>query len=70
MSRVNFLNHQPWRFDPGDHVYVRQWPQDESAVVLCQLDAHSWPHYLVMDSVGIEWRISQLELSSQPIIAP
>lgn len=68
MSRVNLLNYQPWRFEPGDHVYVRGWRQDETAVVLCQLDAHSWPHYLVMDSEGIEWRISQLELSGKPII--
>lgn len=68
MSRVYLLNHQPWRFEPGDYVYVRSWPQDERAVVLCQLAAHSWPHYLVMDSVGIEWRVSQLELSSRPIV--
>jgi len=26
-----------------------------------------WPHYIVADSNGAEWRISQLELSSRLI---
>lgn len=65
------LNAQPWRFIPGDHVYVAGWPRDETAVVTAQQTVNRWrfPHYLIVDSVGIEWRMSQLHLSRSPIDA-
>jgi hypothetical protein len=69
MSRVHVLNAQPWRFMPGDSVFIRGWGPLQSAVVLCQLEAYAWPHYLVADEDGNEWRISQLELSSRPLDA-
>lgn len=68
MSRVHVLNAQPWRFLPGDKAYVRDWPEEDSVLILAQLLAYPWPHYLVADATGAEWRISQLELSSKPII--
>lgn len=57
----------PWRFKPGQKVYVRGWPQDQPALILCQLMSYTFPHYFVADSEGAEWRIAQLELSSKPI---
>jgi hypothetical protein len=69
MSRVHVLKAQPWRFMPGDHAFVRGWYPQHQVVVLCQLEAYAWPHYLVADADGAEWRISQLELSSRPLDA-
>jgi hydrogenase maturation factor len=65
---TRLLNSQPWRFIPGDTVFVRGWPVDEAATVLTQLSNRTFPHYLVADSAGIEWRVAQLQLSSKPII--
>jgi hypothetical protein len=70
MSRVHVLRAQPWRFMPGDRVFVRGWTQLQTGLILCQLESYAWPHYIVADEDGGEWRISQLELSSLPIITP
>lgn len=67
MSKVHALSAQPWRFMPGKQAYVRGWDQDQTVLVLCQLESHAWPHYMVVDARGDEWRISQLDLSSRPI---
>lgn len=64
---TRLLNTQPWRFNPGDEVYVRGWPADEAAKVTAWIQNRALPHYLVVDAVGIEWQIAQLELSSKPI---
>jgi hypothetical protein len=64
---TRLLNYKPWRFEPGDLVYVRQWPTEEAAKVTACLTGRAFPHYLVVDSVGIEWRVAQIELSSKPI---
>jgi len=69
MSRVHVLNAQPWRFMPGDHAFVRGWDPQHQVLVLCQLETYTWPHYLVVDEDGAEWRISQLELSSRSLDA-
>lgn len=63
---------QPWRFMPGDKVYVRGWSQDQTVTVLRQLETSYpsppyFPHYVVADFLGRDWRISQLELSGRPI---
>lgn len=65
------LNSQPWRFEPGDTVYVRGWPADETARVLVGLrpTRSGFPHYLVVDGGGLEWQVAQLELSSKPLAA-
>ena len=67
---ARFLNSQPWRFEPGASVYVRGWPADETGRIICgvQPTSSGFPHYLVVDSGGMEWRIAQLHLSSKPII--
>jgi hypothetical protein len=64
---TRLLNSQPWRFVPGDQVYVRGWPIDETALVIDQQSGLPFPHYLVVDGDSTEWRISQLELSRKPI---
>lgn len=66
---TRILNEQPWRFDPGATVYVRGWPADETGKVVSgiQPTRSGWPHYLVIDYVGIEWQICQLDLSTKPI---
>ncbi len=62
------LNAQPWRFEPGDHVYVRGWPSAERAVVTALIPMwHGFPSYLIVDSVGIEWHMAQLFLSHSPL---
>jgi len=57
-----------WKFNPGDWVYVRGWSQHQPAIVVARLENHSWPHYIVGDYDGNQYRISQLQLSSKPII--
>ena len=56
-----------WKFQLGEHAYVRGWLPVETALILAQLQFLNWPHYIVADADGAEWRISQLELSSRPI---
>jgi hypothetical protein len=58
-----------WRLQPGQQAFVRGWPQGETVLILAQLEFIDWPHYIVADSNGAEWRISQLQLSSRPIPA-
>lgn len=66
---TRILNQQPWRFHEGATVYVRGWPVDETAKVVATIQPtrSGWPHYLVVDSVGIEWQIAQVQLSGKPI---
>jgi hypothetical protein len=59
-----------WRFQPGDTCYVRGWGVDETVMILCQLLNYRWPHYIVLDTAGHEWRIRQLDLSSRRIPPP
>jgi len=61
------LNAQPWRFKPGDLVFVRGWPADETAMVTAQIETGVFPEYLVVDSVGAEWHVAQIKLSSRTI---
>lgn len=64
---IRLLNFQPWRFNPGAHVYVRGWPADTTGLVTEQCRSTGFPHYLVVDGDGAEWCISQLQLSTRPI---
>jgi hypothetical protein len=65
MADHRVLNAQPWRFIPGDTVHVCGW--HETALVTQQVPLR-FPHYLVADADGAEWRVSQLQMSSKPII--
>jgi hypothetical protein len=70
MRKPRELAAQPWRFIPGDQAYVRGWRQDLSGQVMIigQIAGGALPHYEAIDTAGTTWRISQLELSSRPII--
>lgn len=71
-QQLRKLNSQPWRFLPGDKVYVRGWAPSATGLVTCQRHQRSgrhFPHYLVVDEAGAEWRIPQLHLSARPITA-
>ena len=69
LSRTALFNVQPWRFQPGDAAYVRGWPQDYPCIVREHLHGCVFPHYLLEDHLGGQWKISQLELSSSPILS-
>jgi hypothetical protein len=59
----------PWRFSPGDHVYIAGRPQ-EPAIITSALGrgAADWPHYYLVDADGREWLVPQIHLSSSPIL--
>lgn len=65
---TRLLNAQPYRFNAGDHAYVRGWPQDQSVVVTLRATGLPLPHYFVVDDQGHEWLIAQVELSSKLIL--
>lgn len=56
-----------WRFKTGQHAYVRGWAQDQNVVITSLVRNCAFPHYLVVDGLGREWRIAQLNLSTKPI---
>ncbi len=61
----------PWRFAPGDHVYIAGRPQEPAIITIrVQLHQHrtDWPHYFVVDADGHEWLVPQIHLSSSPIL--
>jgi hypothetical protein len=60
----------PWRFAPGDHVYIAGRPQ-EPAIITSALGrgAADWPHYYLVDADGHEWLVPQIHLSYSPIQA-
>lgn len=65
--KVQHFCANPWRFNPGDAVWVRNWGQDPnlpSGHIVEQLHGLPMPHYLIQDThLGGTWQISQLELS-------
>jgi hypothetical protein len=65
---IRLLNAQPWRFKPGDSLYVRGWPENHTVKVVdwCPIEG-CLPHYLVMDQLGAEWRLPQIHLSRRPL---
>lgn len=55
MALTATLQQNPWRFAPGDHVFVAGHPQ-QPAVVTAALGCGraGWPHYFVVDDNGHE----------------
>lgn len=66
--RTQQLNSQPWRFRADNFVWVRNWSQDYPVRIIEPLFGLIFPHYLVADYKGDTWRISQLELSANPLL--
>lgn len=71
----------PHCYEVGDQVYVRSqhWPSqareattlngygDQPFLVEQQTyNGKGWPHYVLRDTIGKTWLVSQLELSSVP----
>jgi hypothetical protein len=67
---VYALNVQPYRFKEGDEAYVRGWDQSTSVKVTTAVGFgdSAFPHYMVIDAEGCEWRIPQVAMSSKPIV--
>jgi hypothetical protein len=60
----------PWRFSPGDHVYIAGHPQEPAILTgKVRRSRANWPHYFVVDADGHEWLVPQIHLSSSPIQA-
>jgi len=58
----------PWRFAPGDRVFIAGHPQQPAVVTAALGQGRAgWPHYFVVDFDGYEWRVPQIHLSSAPI---
>jgi hypothetical protein len=69
ISRASTLRLQLWRFKVDQDVYVRGWSQDCPCRVEHKLQGDGMvPHYQIIDFLGGRWTISQLELSSKPIL--
>lgn len=68
-SKAETLRRQPWRFKVDQEVYVRGWSQETPCRVVHKMHADGmFPHYEITDFLGGRWLISQLELSSKPIL--
>ena len=66
---LELLNANPWRFAVGDDVFVANWPQEPVKVTAAFGHGRSsWPHYVVLDSQGVEWTLPQQCLSSKAIV--
>jgi len=70
---TRLLNAQPWRFVPGDTVYVRNtalvqgWPEGHTGKVVGTFMANGCPHYYVLDGDGVSWDLPQMHLSRLPL---
>jgi hypothetical protein len=76
------LKTQPWRFMPGDEVYVRGWDPSATSMITGQIHprtttlelsygdrpGRTFPAYFVVDSDGHEWQVPQVMLSRQPVV--
>ena len=71
LNATNTMPIPPWRFEPGQTAYARP-ANPGRKVELIEPRMHTadcgiqCPHWLVRDSGGDNWIISQLELSSRP----
>jgi hypothetical protein len=65
---LELLNSNPWRFQPGDDVYIAGREQQQVKVTLAfGHGPMNWPHYLVVDDQMREWTVPQQCLSRAPI---
>ena len=63
------LRDNPWRFKPGDDVYIAGREHQQVKVTLAfGHGPMSWPHYLVVDDQMQEWTVPQQCLSRSPIV--
>ena len=63
------LRDNPWRFQPGDDVYIAGHEQQPAKVTAAFCHGRlSWPHYLVVDHQGHEWTVPQQCLARLPVV--
>ena len=63
------LRDNPCRFKPGDDVYIAGREQQQVKVTAAfRHGLMRWPHYLVVDHQGHEWRVPQQCLSRSPVV--
>lgn len=55
------------KFQEGDRCYVRGKRPDQVLTVVDSFLHGAVPHYVLRDSAGRRWRVSQLQMSSKPI---
>lgn len=60
----------PWRFNPEQKVYVRGWQQEYPVTIVERMDPCEklLPHYICQDHTGDFWILSQIELSTRPLL--
>ena len=58
----------PWRFAPGDEVYVLGRAPEETFKVIGGELWLSFPHLHAVDTAGKTWRLPQIHCSSKPIV--
>jgi hypothetical protein len=62
------LRDNPWRFRPGDDVYIAGREQQPGKVTKAFGHGRlNWPHYLVVDHQGHEWTVPQQCLARSPV---
>ena len=65
---LELLNAYPWRFAPGDEVYIAGHERLPAKVTAAFGHGRlSWPHYLVVDHQMHEWTVPQQSLARLPI---
>lgn len=55
------------KFQEGDRCYVRGKQPDQALTVVHGFLHGALPHYVLRDSSGRRWTVSQLQMSSKPI---
>jgi hypothetical protein len=71
MKLVDQLRQNPWRFKAGDEVWIAgdRQPYPSKVVEAFGYGPCGWPHYLVVDFQGTEYKVPQQLLSKVPIPA-
>ena len=66
---LELLKAYPWRFAPGDEVYIVGHEQLSAKVTAAFGHGRlGWPHYLVVDHQMHEWTVPQQCLARLPIV--
>tara|TARA_R110000772_G_C13112333_1_gene420874 strand:- start:437 stop:646 length:210 start_codon:yes stop_codon:yes gene_type:complete len=66
---LEVLKAYPWRFAPGDEVYIVGHEQQPAKVTAAFGHGRlNWPHYLVVDQLMHEWTVPQQCLAWSPVV--
>jgi hypothetical protein len=56
------------KFQPGDKVFIRGWDSTAQGTIVSKSDKGLLPHYEVRDSRKKCWLVSQIRMSTKPIV--